>query len=250
MAVDKKNAARKAAAKHSTNPVLAAFEYAKLTGRLDLVTTQSGREKLQDEMLSIVPPYRHPANNELAEYMIFFDPDCIMVSGMMIYKQPGFIEALDKKGVTDDILTAIKEYVRESELHIIELAKCKDELGELSAIFSEAQLVYDVHRDERSDKRNALVVQAIGLSTGFAPKRVDEKKIYFDYVKLVRKKGLSRDEAVEAIRRTYDLASGNAAIKFLTAYRKSILEKWKRSHASIYPEIEKRLKRLIPRKIE
>lgn len=250
MAIEKEEAARKAAARFSTDPHLATIEYAKMSGQLSLATlTTTEYEKLQDEMLSLLPLYRHPANNELAEHMIFFDPDCININGLG-YQWPKFINNLEKKGIGEDLLTIIKKYVRESELRIIELMQCKDELSELKAKFTDAQCIFNKYRNERSDKRNALVVQTIGLSIGIVAKRVNKKNLYFDYVKLVRKEGFSRNEAAEKIRKAYGLNSHNAVCKFLYAYRKSLLERWKQQHPSLYVEIKRRLKGIIPSKQE
>lgn len=247
VSIDKKAAARKAAAKHSTNLALATVEYASLTKSLDLVATESGRQSLQDEMLSMLPPYRHPTYNKLTEYMIFFDPNCINITGS-IYQEPEFIEELKKEGVKDALLTAIKKYVTESEPRIIDLAQCKNELAKLRTKLLNAKRIYDENINERPETRNSRVVRNLGFSTGFAPARVDGEKVYFDYVTLVRKKGFTRNEAVEAIRKEYSLNSFNATLKFLYQRRKSILEKWKTQHPSLYPEIKSRLKGLIPRK--
>jgi hypothetical protein len=247
MPIDKKKIACGVAAKHSANLTSATIEYAHLTGRIELVATEY--EVLRDEMLSMLPAYRHPTQNELTEYMIFFDSDCVDITGSG-YQPPEFIEALEQRGVPGDLLAEVKKYVRESELRIIELAQCKDEIVELKTKFSDARRIYDEHRAKRPDVRNAFVVQSIGLSTGFAPKRVDAKKLYFDYVRFVRKKGLTRDRAVKEIQRAYALNSHNATVRFLNTHRKSLLEKWKLEHPSMYPEIKSRLKGLIPKKKE
>ena len=105
MTIDKKIAARKAAAKHSANPVAATLEYANLTDQLESVTTDIKR--IKEEMLSELPLYRRPVNGELSEYMIFFDPDCLKLDGR-VYEQPVFIEALEKEGVADDARTIQK----------------------------------------------------------------------------------------------------------------------------------------------
>ena len=111
MAIEKEEAPRKAAARFSTDPHLATIEYAKMSGQLSLATlTTTEYEKLQDEMLSLLPLYRHPANNELTEHMIFFDPDCININGLG-YPWPKFINNLEKKGIGEDLLTIIKKYV-------------------------------------------------------------------------------------------------------------------------------------------
>ena len=243
MIIDKKIAARKAAAKYSTDPNSATVEYAKLSGQPFQSITEYTR--LQDEMLSMLPPYRHPVNGELVEHMIFFDPDCAGITGLG-YEQPAFVEALEKEGVADNLLKAAKNYVRKSELSIIELSQCKNELDELKLIFSEAKRIYNENCDKRSDRRNALVAQAIGLSTGLTPKRIDIKKIYFDYVYLIRKDGFSRKDAVAATQKKHDLNSNDSTKKALFQYLKSHCEKLEQQHPSMFPDIKKRLKGLIP----
>jgi hypothetical protein len=255
MTIDKKIAARKAAAKYSTDPNSATaakystdpnsatVEYAKLSGQPFLSNTDY--TGLRDEMLSMLPPYRHPVNGELVEYMIFFDPDCVSITGLG-YEQPAFVEALEKEGVADDVLTAVKMYICDSERCMIEHAQCRNDFGELKSIMSEAQRVYDENRDKRPERRNALVVQVLGLSTGFSPKRIDKKKTYVDYVKLIRKDGLSRKEAVEVIRKKHGLNSNDSTKKALFQYLKSHCEKLAQQHPSMFPDIEKRLKGHIP----
>jgi hypothetical protein len=247
MTIDKKKAARKAAAKYSANPVSATLEYANLTDQLESVTTDF--ERIKEEMLSELPLYRHPVNGKLSEYMIFFDPDCLKLGGRVL-EQPVFIEALEKEGVADDVLTSAKKYAHESERRQIELAECRDELGELKSKLSEAQRIYEKLRDERSDKRNASVVRAIGLSTGSAPKRVDRKKVYFDYVRLVRKDGLPRYEAVKKIKEKYGLQGHNAAVKHLSAYRRTLFEFWEQNYPSTSFDVKFYLKGLVPNKKE
>jgi hypothetical protein len=246
MNIDKEAAARKAAAKFSTDLNSATIEYATMLGRLCLAAPAITEYiKLQDEMLSLLPLYRHPTNNEFAEYMIFFDPDCISGSGS-IYRWPNFIKRLEKGGIADDLLTDIKKYIRESELCTIELMQCKDELSELKAKFTDAQSIYNKYRNERSDKRNALVVQAISLSTGHPPKRINRKRAYFDYVRLVRKKGMPRSEAVKVTQKKHGINSYDATLKVLYDYRSSFLTKWEEQHPSMFPDIKNRLKGLIP----
>ena len=119
--------------------------------------------------------------------------------------------------------------------------------------FFSSKFIFNIINENKSlkiwsDKRNALVVQTIGLSKGIVPKRVDKKNIYFDYVKLVRKEGFSRNESAEKIRKAYGLNSHNAVCKFLYTYRKSLLEKWKQQHPTMYIEIKRRLKGMIPSK--
>lgn len=246
MPIEKKVAARKGAAKYSTNLVSATIEYAKLKGQsLEATSAIDEYSKIKDEMLSLLPLYRHPTNDEFTENMIYFDPDFMSINGSA-YKQPDFITKLEEAGIDSDTLTAIREYVRDSELRIIELAQCKDELNELKTMFPDAKKIYEENRHERSDKRNALVVQAIGLSTGHPTERINKRKAYFDYVTLVRKEGMSRNEAVKAIQKKYDFSSYDATLKLLYEYRTSLFKKWEQQHPSMLPKIKKRLKGLVP----
>jgi hypothetical protein len=251
---DKSTAARLSAAKHSTSPVLATFEYAKLSDQLESVTTDF--ERLKEEMLSKLKPYRHPANGAESEYMIFFGPDCLRLNGRG-YEHPAFVQALKKKDVPETIMVAVKDYVRESQLNKIELVQCKDDLDELRAKFSEAKRVYDEKPDERSHKRNAKVVQILGLSTGHSPKRIDIKRLYLDYVSYVRKEGKSREDAVEAIKEKYDVNSRERTIEILFNYRRTIFKKWddidqtkkqNQDYLPMLPKIKKRLRGLVPSK--
>ena len=224
----------------------ATIEYATLSGQLPEATSlMDDYPKLKDEMLSLLRPYRHPTNDVYTEYMIYFDPEFMSSSGSA-YQIPNFIKMLEEEGIDNDILTAIKEYVRESELRIIELAQCKDELNELKTKISYAQQIYEENHHERSDKRNALVVQAIGLSTGRRPERINKKSAYQDYVILIRKEGMSRNEAAEVIQEKYDFNSYDATLKLLHECRSSLIKKWEQQHPSMLPEIKKRLKGLIP----
>ena len=75
MAADKKQAARLAAAKHSTDRVGATIEFGRLTGRLCSVASDTDFALLQEELLALLPPYRQPTTDQFSEYMIFFGPD-------------------------------------------------------------------------------------------------------------------------------------------------------------------------------
>ncbi len=81
-----------------------------------------------------------------------------------------------------------------------------------------AQRNYDENINERSEKRNALVVQSLGLSTGYVQKRIDIKKVYIDYVMLVRRQGMSRQKAVEEVQVKYSANSYDATLKITTKH--------------------------------
>ena len=72
--------------------------------------------------------------------------------------------------------------------------------------------------------------------------------MYIDYVILVRKKGMARSEAVKAIQKKHDLSSYDATLKALHDYLRSFLKNWKQLQPSLFPEINNRLKGLIPQR--
>jgi len=245
MKINRESAARRAAAMYSTNPMLAIFKYAELLGQLTLQLSGEGLVRMEEEMLSLLMPYRHPMADQFGEYMAFIDPDCLAMNGT-IYSDPPFSNKLKDAGIDEELLIEIKEYSKNYQLKEIEFNVCKEELEKLRAKFTEAQEVYAENNNERSEKRNALVVQVLGLSTGHVPKRIDEKEAYVDYVKLVRRQGMCRREAVEEVQSKHDINSYDATLKILHDYRSSFFKKWKESHPSTLPQIRSRLKGFIP----
>jgi len=246
MSIDKEKAARIAAAKHSVQPVSAVLHYISLTEQTELINTDKKVfKKMQAEMYSMLKPYRHPANDKLAESMIFFGPDSIQLN-MTGCQDPPFIKALEKEKIPNDLLANIKEYVQESELRIIALGKCENKLHLLEEKISTAQQIYDKLKSSRPDHRNSQVVKAMGLSTGYRPKRLKKKTVYVDYVNLVRKKGMSREDAVEIVKEKYVINSEDSTLRHLHDHRKTVIDKWGQKYPSTTPEIKKRLRGLIP----
>lgn len=247
MSMDKKQAARQAAAKYSTNPPAAFVEYGKLIGQIDptFLFDEPNREcwevigDLNQEMLELLPQYRHPANDEFAEWMIFIDPDTPYFKGKM-YQEPEFLRLLKKEDIPADIIKKTEEYVKKSEMAKLDLREGKHELRKLEEIFEEVSWIYNEESwTERSEKRNALVVQALGLSTGQARKRFDKKEAYIEYLTLVRKKGLSRHDATLRIKRQQGCKSPDAALKMLHDYRKHVLDMWKEKYPKNLPIVKK-----------
>ena len=237
---EKDKAAREAAAKYSSNLARAIVEYGKLSGQL---TSTTDFKKLEDEMLSLLPPYRHPALNDIAECILFFDPDGLKFSAS-VSEIPRFVGILEKKGIADHLLTEIKKYVRESRRREIELAQCL----ELKQKLLDAKNIYaDRTADIRIDKRNAEVVKKLGLSTrrGHASK-FDSFKMWVDYVTLVRKKGMSPFKAVQEVRKKHGRKSKSATVETLIEQRASLLRKIEQRYPEMYDEATKCLTGIVP----
>ena len=243
MSMDKEQAARKAAAKYSTNPTAAFVEYGKLTEQID--EHRKTVDELKKEMLGLLQQYRHPTNDIIAENMIFFGlPD-----GPEIYSEghqdPEFLINLRKENIPVDLLKAVEKYVKEAELATFELADCKDELNGYLEELEKVIEIYNKNKKKRSDKRNMMVVQALGLTSGNAPKQLNKKKIYKHYFLLVRKKGERRYEAVKKIAKLNDSTS-KTVIRMLNDYRRHVRNKWQQKDPQNLPTVEKWLKGFAP----
>lgn len=235
----KRKMARQAAISYSTSRPDAVKEYCKLIG---LEYSQELHDELCEEMLRLLPAYRHPTFDEFFEYMMFFGKAGI--KGTM-YTAPPFLKRLQEEEVSTDLYNAIEEYVQETERGKIELADCKYKMQELEALLDNAKKIYQ-ENDGRADSRNSLVVQALGFSTGTPQKRIDYEQVYKDYFFCVRKSGKSREDALAQIQEKHELNSRDATIKALYKAREGVFEAWEQLSPGYLPEIKKFLKGFIP----
>jgi hypothetical protein len=242
---DKKSAARSAAAKHSTDPMGATIEYARLTGQLDKPISTEKIIQLQQEMLSHLPLYRHPTNDKFAEYMLFFDPELSELGAdiKVLCEYPQLLKDMEKDGVNEKFIRSVEVLVRENELKTIELAKSKSKLAELEERISAAHHAY---KEIRGQGRYAAVVQALGLTNRKRGKVYDMKKVYFDYVSLVRKKGMVRRDAVKEVMAKHGFKTYGATIKALSRQIRLVKNAWEHISPILAPEIIKRLEGLVP----
>lgn len=245
MSIENKSiAAREAAAKHSTNPRAAVMEYISLTGQSGDCSDEEFH-RIQEEMLSLIKPYRHPVGDELVEYMLFIDPAGLQSRGVS-YSVPFFVTELEKAGVAAEIVEVIKTYVKEAEVAKIKRNQYQHELFGLKGKIKHAGEIYDSLRKKRSEQRNAAVVQFLGFSTGFLPRSIDKKKAYYDYVMLIRNEAMSRQDAVDVVQMDYGFNSDKATARTLHEQRRLVINKWKEVSPTHVPEIRKRLKGLVP----
>jgi len=242
--MDKAHAARKAAAEYSTESIRAVARYIELTGLVDNYTGENIFEDARDEMFDLLPPYRHPANDIFAEYMQFIDYDCMDLS-MTMRHAPSFLDLLKQSDLDPEIVSGIDEYVQEADQNKLALCKCQAALEELKNTFEKAQSVYEANSGERSGKRNAQVVQVLGFSTGARKKDFDYKKVYVDYVHLVRKNGLSRRDAVKRLAKEYS-RSYDTIRNVLNEKKAIMLKQWEEKSPALAPQIRKRLKGFVP----
>ena len=235
----KKIMAIQAAASYSTSLPDAVIEYCRLIG---LEHSQELHDELQNEMLGLLPKYRHPLD-VITEYMIFFGRlDCKGVA----YNVPPFLKRLQEEEVVNtDLYNAIEEYTKEAERDKLELAQCKHKKQKLEALLDNAKKIYH-ENDGRADRRNTLVVQALGFSTGTPQKRIDYEQVYKDYYFCVRKSGKSGEDALAQIQKEHELNSRDTTIKALYKAREGVFEAWEQLCGGSSPKIKEFLKGFIP----
>jgi len=238
-----KELAVKVAAKNSDDLVMAVLEFTRLAYIQSVppfINDPNNAEKIMKELL---PPYRFPANDAFHECAAYYGYTDIALHGNVV-PTPAFLIELKKKfNIPESLFKEIHEYALEFENLKIRLNKCIQEKTELESRIQEAERAWN--GDETRGRKNALIVQALGFSTGKVQKRQDSRKIYYDYFDQVRKKGKSRREATEIIRERYSLPSFERTVRILLNYRKSIYLR----AGEINPEVEeimrKNLKGLV-----
>lgn len=243
METNKEDIALRVAAKYHDNLLKAVMEYMVSTGQVK----RSG-EECRDEMLSFLPGYRHPVDDSLNERMIFINPS--IRACFTVIQTPSFVEKVKSLGAGEELIAEIDQYVHEVEKCKLECIEFENEAERLRTLFDKAKKIYCDNTSKRPTERNKLVVQTLGLSTGKAPKRFDAVKEWEIYViDLVRGQGLSRQDAVREIKKRFDHASYDAAVKFLRDQWQTIVDEWKITCPDSLPLIMNYLKELVPGRI-
>lgn len=245
MSIDREQAARKAAAMYSTDGAQAVFKYMELTSQFDPSTFSTDEwDRLQKEMLSLLPFYLHPSSG-LDQERIRFMGDLSINLKFVGWSEPEFLTHLKKENVSDEIIEEIQKYVRESEVQRGQLSAYKSQRNALEKITQDAERIYRENLDKRSSERNKKVVQYLGLSSGKREEHINKEKVYVDYLDLVRKKGMSLQEATETVQEMHNILSVDATLKILFAYRKERLDYLEVNNPVIKPFFEKYTKGLI-----
>ena len=219
--MDKKAAARKAASKHHANRMAAVIDYAKSTDQLDrLVDDFDG---IQEEMLGLLPLYRHPAVDAFQENFKFYQP-CEIDVEMTAHVDPPFMDQLKLIEIDPGLLNEIEKYVKHSETRKTELEienfKCKARLDEIEPVY---QAAWEEYNNEPKSSRGTRVFQALRFSDGKKCKVYDGNKIFKEYISLLREKGLSRMEALLEIREKYmSMSQKKRVSKNLSEFRDAI----------------------------
>jgi len=241
---NKKNIAFQIAAKYHDNLMLAVMNYMASSGQQD----RSG-EECRDEMLLFLPGYRHPVNDPFVERMIFIDPQGPSFRGSAFHV-PLFVDQMKSLGVEGELLAEIEQHTIEAERCKLERIEFNNKAEHLERLFDEAEIAFRDKSLTRSTQKNARVVQTLGLSTGKPAKRFDADKAWETYViELVRKQGLSREDAANKIKEQFGYASYDATVKRLRDNWNALKTKWKTTAPDSLPSVMRYLAKLVPGRI-
>ncbi len=203
----KKAAARQAAAQHATN--------AALTGQTEQLTGQ-GHESLEEEMCSLLPAFRHPVHDALSEYILFVDP--AGVSPCKSSKSPWPAVVIDDP-----------HWLQE------EFFLCQQQLRAL-ALFPQ-------------DEGNVSDSLLIGHTTAASIKTLHSfrrQRAYLVYLHLVRHRGLTRREALSAVRDLFVLPDTAVTLQLLKEEQEEVARRWQRSAPCLTETVLARWKGLLP----
>jgi len=203
----------------------------------------------EEEMLALLPKYRHPVHNPFAEQMIFFAVDQL----------DGTVTLLKPTPLMQEVQESMPEPMRSkmlSELEAHELTKARldtvsKEKEKLQGLVDNARQQYQpLNKGEKVNARQKRVVRTLGFSDGKRHKTFAPEALYRDYVRLVRHKNFNRIDAIGEVARQYNIRV-NTALDALTDVRKDVKKHIKRRFSAEEQEFMlPYLRGLIPNKRE
>jgi hypothetical protein len=212
----KEAAARAAAARYASDKDAAVALYAALTGQA-AACAAGGSEELEEEMLSLLPAYRHPVHDASTEYILFVDPAGVPA------EKPGTKKSAHPFDRPDDVDWLHTEW----QCCVAELVRLEERAG-----------------GNRSGRGQADVVGAGGSETPVSGFR--RQRAYQCYIRLVRSKGLSRQAALQAVQTLYGFSDDKATLQALKAEREEVIRRWQEQAPCLVETILSRWQGLLP----
>jgi len=216
----KQAAAREAAARFATDAARAVECYAALIGRSEQWASGE-QEALEEEMLALLPAYRHPVHDASTEYILFVDPAGLPAASS------------GKAGFPVDALDEAPWLRTEWTLCLAELARLEAEIAALrrgSAGEGQKAAAEALDRDP--------AVAAVGCFR--------RRRAYYTYVRLVRGKGFSRQQAVHAVAALFGFSGFAAALQLLKDEQEEVIRRWQKSAPCLMETILARWQGLLP----
>lgn len=215
----KEAAAREVAARFATDATRAVECYAALTGRSEQWASGE-HEALEEEMLALLPAYRHPVHDASTEYILFVDPAGLPAS------QASSGNAVFPADALDD-----------APWHRTEWTLCLAELARLEAEIAEL-------RRGSAKEGQKSAVDALGRDPTVSCFR--RRRVYYTYIRLVRGKGFSRQQAVHAVAALFGFSSSAAALQLLKDEQEAVVRRWQKSALCLMETILARWQGLLP----
>ncbi len=216
MQQEKEAAARTAAARYATDKNAAVALYAALTGQA-AACAAGGSEELEEEMLSLLPAYRHPVHDASTEYILFVDPAGV----------PAEKRGTKKSAFSFDTPDDVDWLHTEWQCCLAELARLEE--GAVG---------------NRSGRGQADVVGAGSSDAQVGDFR--RQRAYRAYIRLVRSKGLSRQAALQAVEDLYGFSDENTTLQALKAEREAVIRRWQKEAPCLVETILSRWRGLLP----
>lgn len=214
-------AAREAAARFATDAARAVECYAVLTGRSEQWASGE-QEALEEEMLALLPAYRHPVHDASTEYILFVDP-----AGLPAAQASGGDPALPVDAL-DDVPWLRMEWT----LCLAELARLEEEIAALR------------RGSGREGRQGATALDrdpAVATVGCFRRRRA-----YYTYIRLVRSKGFSRRQAVNAVAALFGFPNYASALQLLKGEQEEVIRRWQKSAPCLMETILTRWQGLLP----
>jgi len=159
----------------------------------------------EEEMLSLLPKYRHPVYNTIfLEPMIFFAGN-INTTMTGYTGTPLMVEV--KKSVPEPMRSKILQELEAKELLKGKLATITQERDDILGVLDDARKEYQpLYPKEPINKRQKRAIRKLGFSEKKRTQTFKPNILYKDYVTLVRRKNFDRDDAVQKVAKLHGIA--------------------------------------------
>jgi hypothetical protein len=208
---------QEAAARFATDATRAVECYAALTGRSEQWASGE-QEALEEEMLALLPAYRHPVHDASTEYILFVDPAGLPAASS------------GNAGFPADALDQAPWLRTEWILCLAELARLEAEIAAL----------------RRGSCREGQKAAAAALDRDPTVSCFRRQRAYYTYIRLVRGQGFSRQQAVHAVAALFGFPSFAVALQLLKDEQKEVVRRWQKSAPCLMETILARWQGLLP----
>lgn len=181
----------------------------------------------QDEMLALLPQYRHPIKGHDEEHNIFFRYQKPAQPAIEITYPLWYDDLKKETSLSEEIKTPLMTFIDEALRKEALLTTAQMENTEMMTQMFDAWCQYQPeYEGEDSMTRGRRALKVFGLSKGKRPPAIQHRRAYGEYFRLIRKKGLSRRDATESIQKLFGYKSIDATLKALHTQVSQVKDQW------------------------